>query len=171
MSYSARPLAATKVGAPLGALVFGAAVAASLAACATAPRVNLQSEEQAIRDLDRRWVEAVAAKDVTTAVDMYAPDAYFMAPNAPLASGQSAIRPMWAELLQAPNLNLTFSPTKIEVSKAGDLAYDVGTYRLAYDGPQGRVDDEGKYTVVWRKVDGQWKVAADMFNSNAPMPQ
>jgi hypothetical protein len=30
------------------------------------------------------------------------------------------------------------------------------------------VKDEGKYVVAWKKVDGAWKVAADIFNSNVP---
>jgi uncharacterized protein (TIGR02246 family) len=140
------------------------------ASCATTPRVDPSTEEQAIRDRDRQWVQAVAAKDVQAVVGMYAPDATFMVPNAPLASGSSAIGAMWQQIFGMPNVSVTFSPTKIEVSRAGDMAYDVGTYRFAFDGPQGRVEDEGKYTVVWRKIDGQWKVASDAFNSDKPLP-
>jgi hypothetical protein len=32
------------------------------------------------------------------------------------------------------------------------------------------VRDRGKYVVVWRKVRGDWKVAADIFNSDGPPP-
>ena len=28
--------------------------------------------------------------------------------------------------------------------------------------------DTGKYVVVWRKIDGKWKAAADIFNSDLP---
>lgn len=146
-----------------------ALAAASMSACASMPRVDPQTEEQAIRDLDRRWVQAVAAKDLTSTVNMYATDAYFMAPNAPLATGQSEIRGMWDGLFKAPNLRLTFEPTRVQLAQGGDMAYDVGTYRLGFDTPQGRVDDEGKYTVVWKKVEGQWKVASDIFNSSKPL--
>jgi hypothetical protein len=35
--------------------------------------------------------------------------------------------------------------------------------------PKGKVlTDTGKYVVVWRKVGGEWKAAADIFNSDLP---
>jgi uncharacterized protein (TIGR02246 family) len=152
----------------------GLLCALALAACATrvssVSEGSLATEEQTIRDLDRQWVAAVAAKDVERTRAFYAPDAVFMAPNAPTASGD-ALRAAWAQMLGMPNLALTFSPTQVRVSGDGTMAYDVGTYSFAFDGPHGRVQDQGKYLVVWRKVGGQWKAAADMFNTNAPMPQ
>ena len=51
------------------------------------------------------------------------------------------------------------------------MAYDVGTYRLAYDGPSGPVEDNGKYLVVWEKRDGEWKAVADMINTDRPLPE
>jgi len=140
-----------------------------LAACA--PAVDYAAEEQRIRDLDQRWVEAVAAGDAATIVTFYAEDGYFMAPNQPQAHGREAIQAAWAGLFQLPNARLTFGPTEIGTAKAGDLAYDIGTYNLAFDGPAGRVEDNGKYVVVWEKTDaGEWKVLADIFNSNQPAP-
>lgn len=46
---------------------------------------------------------------------------------------------------------------------AAEMAYEIGTYRLQLRGP---AQDEGKYLVVWKKAEGRWRVAADMFNSN-----
>jgi ketosteroid isomerase-like protein len=48
------------------------------------------------------------------------------------------------------------------------MAYEIGTYEMAMDGPAGRIEDDGKYVVVWRKSDDGWKVAADIFNSSRP---
>ena len=140
-------------------------------ACATAgigSAMNAQADEQAIREADRQWVAAVAARDLDRTVGVDAPNALFMAPNAPQAAGTAAIRSAWAGLFQLPNLSLSFAPTSIRVSRDGTMAYDVGTYSFGFDGPQGRVNDRGKYLVVWEKVNGQWKVAADMFNSDLP---
>ena len=50
------------------------------------------------------------------------------------------------------------------------MAYEIGTYTMGLDAPGGRVEDEGKYVVVWTRVGGDWKVAADIFNSNRPAP-
>ena len=74
-------------------------------------------------------------------------------------------------MLSLPNVSVTFEPTSIHVSDDGTMAYDVGTYRLAYDGPSGRVEDNGKYLVVWERRDGEWKAVADMINTARPLPE
>lgn len=155
------------------------AVALSMSACAsdapeadgmdTAAGETPQTAEARIRELDEQWVAAVAARDTAAIVNVYASDGRFMVPNAPAASGGDAIRSTWAGLLALPNLSLTFEPTSIHVSDDATMAYDVGTYRLAYDGPTGRVEDNGKYLVVWEKRGGEWKVVADMINTDRPM--
>ena len=50
------------------------------------------------------------------------------------------------------------------------MAQEIGSYQLAMDGPNGRVEDDGKYLVVWRERSAGWEVAADMFNSSRPSP-
>lgn len=56
----------------------------------------------------------------------------------------------------------TSSIQRLEVAKAGDMAYEFGTANLSWDTPdQKHVAFESSYVRVWRKVDGQWKV--DVF--------
>ena len=62
----------------------------------------------------------------------------------------------------------SLTPEDVYALGSGDLAYDVGTYTLSFDGPDGKVTDTGKYVTVWTKVDGEWKVAADIGNSDLP---
>jgi len=100
----------------------------------------------------------------------YADDAAFLAPNAPATSGKTAIRAAWTDLLKSPGLSLSFGPTAVRIAHASDMAYEIGTYTMGLDAPGGRVEDEGKYVVVWTRVGGDWKVAADIFNSNRPAP-
>jgi ketosteroid isomerase-like protein/quercetin dioxygenase-like cupin family protein len=141
-------------------------------ACASTPRadpaVDPLAEEQAIRELDRRWVDAIAARNLDALMTVYAQDAIFSVANAPAASGTAQVRTGWQELLGLPDLSLTFAPTRIVVARSGDLASDVGTYRLSFRGPDGRVQDEGVYSVVWRKVGGDWKVASDFVITTSP---
>ena len=146
------------------------ATLALVVGCASAPRVNRATEEQAIRDLDAAQVRAVAAKDVAAATVSYGPESYLMMSNAPMVAGRDAIRGMFTEFLKSPNLDFSFTPSRIEVSKAGDMAYDVGTYRMSFDGPDGKVSDEGNFTTVWKKVDGRWMIASDVTVSSKPLP-
>ena len=59
-------------------------------------------------------------------------------------------------------------PDRIRVAQAGDLAFDEGHVDLEMDTPRGRARETVKYVVTWTKIDGAWKVACDMYNSNAP---
>lgn len=130
--------------------------------------VDHQAEAEAIRELSRQWVDAVAAGDTETIAGLYTEDGLVMPPGAPQAQGPEAVGAAWAELMELPEFSLTFEPTTIEVAEAGDMAYDVGTYQLSFESEDGPVQDVGKYVVVWVKEDGEWKAAADIFNSDGP---
>jgi uncharacterized protein (TIGR02246 family) len=154
---------------PLGKLLHMCLLALAAVAGACVQRTDVAAEERAIRDLDKKWVEAVAVKDTVAVTNMYAEDAEFLVPEAPRVSGRAAIRSAWAQLLQAPNLAFHFEPTRVFVSSAGDIAYETGSYHLAYDLPKGkRLEDVGKYVVAWRKLGNEWKVQYDIFNSDKP---
>jgi len=131
--------------------------------------VNQASEEQTIRGLENDWQRAIATRDVEKIVSIHAPDAVVMMSNSPVASGSAAIRSAYNGLVNTPGLSLTWVPTKIDVVSP-NVATDIGTYTIAYDGPQGRVTDHGNYTTVWHKIDGQWRVAIDAPVSTTPFP-
>ncbi len=120
--------------------------------------------------MEREWVGAAVRGDAATIADFYAPDAVFLIPNGPPAEGPKAIGEAWKGLISLPNLSLNYRATRIDVAASGDLATAVGTYDLAFSGESGRVRDEGKYVVVWRKLDGEWKVIADIYNSSLKAP-
>src|SRR2546425_12316675 len=90
------------------------AVAAAVNACVQ--RADVATEERVIRDLDKKWVQAVAAKDTTAIANTYAEDANFLAPGAPRASGRAAVRQAWVGLLKAPNLVLDRKSTRLNSS-------------------------------------------------------
>ena len=127
------------------------------------------TEADEVRAASARWLQAVRTADVDRIAAFYAADGSFLVPNAPLARGREMVRAVWSQLLAAPNLALRWSASSIEVAHGGDMACEIGTYELAMDGPAGRIEDDGKYVVVWRKTDGGWEVAADIFNSSRPL--
>jgi len=56
---------------------------------------------------------------------------------------------------------------EIIIAKAGDMAYEIGTYHLTLNDAQGKpAASVGKYVVNWQKRGGQWKVVADIFNAD-----
>src|SRR3989475_12770392 len=64
------------------------ALAAAVGGCVQ--RADVATEERVIRDLDKKWVQAVAAKDTTAIANVYAEDANFLAPGAPAVAPRSA---------------------------------------------------------------------------------
>ena len=126
------------------------------------------SDEEAIRGQVARWLELVKAKDAAAIAQLYTEDGAVMPPNAGIGKGREAIQKTWAGMMNTPGFDLTFTPEQIILSGSGDMALDRGTYRLAV-APSGKaMNDTGKYVVVWRKVGGEWKAAADIFNSDLP---
>jgi len=129
---------------------------------------NPGADEQAIRAQVDRWLQLVKAKDAAGIAALYADDGAVMPPNAPAGKGRAAIQQAWASMMQTPGFDLTFVPEQITLSSSGDMALDRGTYRLAVAPGGNPQTDTGKYVVVWRKIGGEWKAAADIFNSDLP---
>jgi ketosteroid isomerase-like protein len=125
-------------------------------------------DEQAIRTLDKEWSAAAQNKDISKTVGYYAEDGSVFPFNAPIATGKEQVQKMWTGLMTMPGFSLSFGPTKIEVAKSGDMAYDVGTFELKFNDAAGKSTTQiGKYVVVWKKQpDKQWKVVADIFNTD-----
>ena len=132
--------------------------------------------EQLLRDLDAKWAKAAAAKDVEQTIAFYSDDAIVFPPNASSAATKEAIRNGWKEMFGSPGFVISWQPTKVQVGKAGEMAWVSGTYELTMNDATGKpINDRGKYLEVWQKqTDGNWKCAADMWNSDlaasAPAP-
>jgi uncharacterized protein (TIGR02246 family) len=132
-----------------------------------AQTTKTSKDEAAIRAADTQWSQALSSKDLDKALSFYADDASAFPYNAPIVSGKNNIRDMWSHLFQSPGFQLQFAPTKIQVAKAGDMAYDEGTFQGKMNGSDGNpMDVQGKYVVVWKKQGGQWKAVADIFNTD-----
>jgi len=130
------------------------------------------ADEAVIRAAEATWSTAAGAKQLDATVAYYSADASLLAPNAPIATGAEAIRATWTQLLALHGFSIHWQPAKVEVARSADLAFAQGTYELTTTNAQGSpVTDRGKYVDVWKKqADGTWKVVADIFNSDLPLP-
>ena len=128
------------------------------------------ADERAIRETGMEWLKATGAKDLERTVAVYADEASMLPPNAPIATGKEAIRAIWSQVFTTPGIAVSGQTTKIEASRGGDLAYEIGTYEFTSPDPAGKPGmDRGKYVLVWKKqADGSWKVMVDIFNSDLP---
>jgi ketosteroid isomerase-like protein len=144
-----------------------------LTACMKAPAPDTHDADvKAIKDVESAWVKTAATKDVDAFIVYYADDASVLMPNAPLFTGKPAIKESLKPLMTDPNFSLTFMPTRVEVSKSGDMGFTQGPYKMSFSDHRGnKFEDEGKYLTVWRKLaDGTWKAVEDTFMSDLPLP-
>jgi ketosteroid isomerase-like protein len=137
---------------------------------------DLKSVEQLLRSLDADWAKTAAGKDVEQTIAFYSYDAILFAPNATSATTKEAIRNRWKDMFASPGFVITWQPITVRVGKSGEMAWVSGTYELTMNDASGKpINDRGKYLEVWEKqTDGNWKCAADMWNSDlsasAPAP-
>ena len=126
------------------------------------------ADENEIRKSDAAWSHAAETKDLDKFVSFYADDASVLPFNASIAQGKEQIRQLWSQIMSKPGFGLSFGPTKIEVSKSGDIAYEIGTLELKLNDLQGNgTMTPGKYLVVWKKQPSHnWKAVADIFNTD-----
>jgi uncharacterized protein (TIGR02246 family) len=145
-----------------------AGAAAVLFSVVPAQAADESAAETQIRQVDKEWQAAFGTRDPNAIAQFYMENGVLLAPGAPMAQGREAIANSWrSTMMELKNFHLEFAPTKIEVASSGDLAYEMGTYSLAYEGVDDvQEHDNGKYVVVWKKADGNWKAAADIFNTD-----
>ena len=131
---------------------------AALAGCA---KVDVEAEKTALMTADKEWSQTT--KDLDKFMTYFASDATSYAPGAPAVTGTDGIRKAMGEMLATPGFSLSWTASKAVVGAGGDLGYTAGTYEAST--PAGT--EKGKYVTNWKKVDGAWKVADDIFNSDA----
>ena len=135
------------------------------AAAQTGARVDRQAEEQKIRGLEQRWREALTAKDSAAVGGFYASGGYYLPQGSNGYEGPDKIRSRWTSEFTGGKFQLERDPKKIEVAEAGDMAYEVGSYKVSWDkGPGKRGQGAGNYVTVWKKQNGEWKTAAYIWN-------
>ena len=136
-------------------------------ALGSTPVLGLAQDAAAgIAETNEAFEQAVAAGDVDALAALYTPNAMLMAPNAPVAQGQDAIRSAFEGMLaEVGTLDLTSN----EIEAFGDTAFEVGGYVL--EGPDGAHLDHGKYIVIWKRTPDGWKLHRDIFNSDMAMAE
>lgn len=124
------------------------------------------SAEEEILDLSRKLVEAERNKDLAATLAFFGEGIVLQPPGAPQIEGLDALQGFLVALFQTPMENFDAGASKIIVSVAGDLACEIGWFRMPVEGPQGHFDEHGKYTIVWQKIAGEWKYIVGCFNAN-----
>ncbi len=141
-----------------------------LVSCTTAPPPDTTAEDsQAIKAVSKQWVDAFNRGDGAALAALYTEEAKRFPPNNPMIVGRENIQ-VWIQALLDAGVG-DLQSTTIDLHVNGDMAYEVGKYTLTIQSEEGEVvSDSGNYVEIWKRVNGSWKIIADIFNSSVPLP-
>jgi len=115
--------------------------------------------------------QAAVKGDATAAASNYEENAVILASNMPMVKGRAGIEKMMKAWMQSEMKMKEFTSTTISVEGAGEFAIQLGRYFQTFEMSGKVVADTGKFVTVWRKqVDGSWKMAYDIWNTDIPAP-
>jgi uncharacterized protein (TIGR02246 family) len=119
------------------------------------------AQKAKIEAVNAKWTELFNKGDFEGVAQLYTVDAIAFPPGSAMVRGRAAIGTMWkgmAEQVSNPKV------TTLEVKRLGpSVAREIGTFNLTTKGPSPK-EVSGKYLVVWEKVQGEWRLAADIWN-------
>jgi ketosteroid isomerase-like protein len=127
--------------------------------------VLLVSESKAasvLEELDaanRAFARAVMAGDVDALVNDYTEDGCVIAPMAGETCGKKAIRAFWESVIATKPKNVEIITEK--AGSEGRLAFATGQLLIT---DADSVVHKNRFAVVFKKVEGQWKLRVDSWN-------
>ena len=117
-----------------------------------------------IKSVNEAFLAAFARGDAAGMVAIYTEKGQALPPNGAITTGRPAIQSIWQGAIDMGIKGATLET--VELEQHGEAAFEVGQYTLQGDG--GQVLDEGKYIVIWRQEEGQWRWHRDIWNSSRP---
>jgi uncharacterized protein (TIGR02246 family) len=126
-----------------------------------------EDPRKAIEQANADFAAAYAKGDPKAVAAMYTENARLLPPNARLVEGRNPIEQFWKGVMDAGIKAIELHT--VEVESFGNTIVEQGTATLY--GSDQAVVDKGKYLVVWKRVDGKWKLHRDCWNSSEPAIQ
>ena len=131
----------------------------------TQPQVDPAQLMTEIEAANAKFMELFSAGDAAGLAALYTEDGMILPPNSDFVKGTEAIQGFWQAVF---DMGVASAKLKcVEVEGCGDTAIEVSQFKML--GSDEQVLDYGKYIVIWKKVDGEWKLHRDIFNSSKPL--
>lgn len=118
-----------------------------------------------IQKAENQLAAAIADQDSAKIVDLYTDDARLMPHGVPTLYGKKEIQTFFDRAFKLGIVEGEFLTNEVEGFE--DRAVESGTYQLFALQPSGSkvIVEEGRYLVIWKRVDGRWLYSYDIFNS------
>jgi uncharacterized protein (TIGR02246 family) len=132
---------------------------------------NTEADVAAINAVRDREITLVVAGNIDSLVALYTPDVAMMPPNEPAVNGQDALR-TWTEAMVS-QATVSGRYTSSEVTVSGDWAVDryAGVLTATPKAGGAPMEEQIKGVhIMKRGTDGVWRIAQDVWNTDAPPP-
>lgn len=148
-------------------LVLALALILPLAGCETdEPEWDIADVRDIIEASNQKFMAAAAEGDAAAIAERYTQNARLMPPNAPIYTGQEAVRGYFEEALENGIESIELVTGEVELKD--DVAMEIGEYTVTAGG---ETADKGKYLVIWFYETDEWKMHADVWNSSLAVPE
>jgi ketosteroid isomerase-like protein len=127
--------------------------------------IDIQAEKVEIERVIKRVEAAENRHDVDAMLEDMIDDPVLHLCGVPPVQGQDAVRQLYHGLFET-FVSTNITSQQIHVSASSDMAWDCGVYVNEYKGPDGPIQEPGKYLGVYHKVDGRWKGAVFCITPN-----
>ena len=125
----------------------------------------MENVRNLIASANKKFMDAFSRADAAGIAALYTDDAKLLPPGSPMMSGKDAIQSFWQGAM-----DMGIKEAKLEivaVESAGNLAYEVSRFALSGEQQGGEsIMLTGKYVVVWKNQDGNWKLHVDIWNTD-----
>jgi len=125
-------------------------------------------------ELNKKFSQMMIDNDLEGMLSYYSENPISMPSYQPMLRSLDAMRESHKQQHEKMGMKVTaFELIATDVIVEGNIAIEIGTYTISMDmAEMGAIDDHGKYMNVWENQGGDWKLRADMWNTDInPMMQ
>ncbi|MEM7367474.1 MAG: DUF4440 domain-containing protein [Bacteroidota bacterium] len=126
---------------------------------------NQEDIDQILENI-QKFSSYVMNSDAEKIADAYTTDGKIFPDNRDIMEGREALVRYWTSPEGYQTTYHKITPSEISIE--GETAYDYGYYEGKSKNPEGQESSwSGKYVIVWKKLDNDWKIYLDMWNRRA----
>jgi ketosteroid isomerase-like protein len=125
---------------------------------------QLDEAKKAIAASNAIYFESFAKNDPAIFVERYAEDACILAPNGPPVCGRDAVKEFFRSAYSHFGLRNGKFITTAVYGDGKEYVTEEGVWQ-SFDST-GKMFDDGKFLVLWKKTRQGWKMFRDSFSSN-----
>jgi len=124
---------------------------------------DMAAARSAIDAANAKFMDGIKRGDSAAIAALYADDAWVLPPNSEAVKG-AAIAGMWGSVIRMGIKDAKFMTD--EVTGNAEMLAETAHYEMY--GADNKLLDKGKYVVVWKPVNGEWKLYRDIWNTSMP---